>query len=76
MVSGPLHFEAKESDMTWQPIETAPRTSERVLVRVEKKDGFMAIGAWRIGGEDTWLTDDRFGWCFPTHWQPLPSTEL
>ena len=72
--------------MTWQPIETAPRDGARVLVRVASSVWIRAeIGLWH---DDVWVRDNPPGsygrrrsvWETilpqPTHWQPLPSTEV
>jgi hypothetical protein len=58
------------SRMSWQPIETAPRTGAIMLCNRAKSRYRIVVGRWT----------DRFGWqsepgawpCHPTHWMPLP----
>ena len=60
--------------MTWQPIDTAPKTTEPILVLV--RDFFDGSGRhWTKGYWSNYLNR----WCgeggheiFPTHWLPLP----
>lgn len=61
------------NQMKWQPIETAPRTGERVLLAVE---GFRTAnyGHWYKPGSRFVYDGYDFGnpEQQPTHWMPLP----
>jgi hypothetical protein len=65
---------AIEAMLGWQPIETAPKDGERILVARP----FATINANMVG-EDYWA-DRLQGGCWarstpmaqPTHWMPLP----
>jgi hypothetical protein len=52
--------------MTWQPIETAPKTGVVIIVYAP---GFFQTAAWTNGkwtnAANSWLED-------VTHWMPLP----
>lgn len=69
--------------MTWQPIETAPKRGERLILWVPKTNCGICIGRW----EQRLVTHDHAveGWWLegfhlpfhkepylPTLWQPLP----
>jgi hypothetical protein len=70
--------------MEWQPIETAPRSDERILAFCKSLNGGRPecvviyggegwpFGDWRVPGVDQpYLnTDHDFE---PTHWMPLPT---
>ena len=72
----------------WQPIETAPKDGEAVLVTVDGEHGFATYHEWSFTPEELACcrqgTPETFaGWCDdysgepmepqPTHWMPLPS---
>ena len=61
----------------WRPIETAPKTGEKILVYRPVHDGDYIP----VTGEDYWgstMFDPEGCWmrsrsdCQPTHWRPLP----
>ncbi|MEJ5149004.1 hypothetical protein [Comamonas sp. MYb396] len=53
----------------WQPIETAPRDGERILL--SGPTGRISVGFYeKIDGSWFW----PLGLAQPTHWQPLPAT--
>jgi hypothetical protein len=67
-----------KNEMTWQPIETAPKDGTRFLA---VNDGWHEFFHWQDGANahtKGWPT----GWCSaftvyregtgPTHWMPLP----
>lgn len=72
----------------WQPIETAPKDSSRVLVWMEPlpdpyatyREGNMAVIASYVAFSDALKREgmtDGWSWygperCYPTHWMPLP----
>ena len=73
--------------MTWQPIETAPKTDEWILCYGQAcdEDGddpriFTACWTnWRNGKtlkgghwQFAWFDGGYYGRCEPTHWMPLP----
>lgn len=56
----------------WQPIATAPKLYERVLLL--DQFGVPVIGSYMAHG--TYSAEARYpvlGQCHPTHWQPLPA---
>ena len=60
--------------MEWQPIETAPKTYEDILL-IDKR-GTQVVGSW--DEEENEFTCDyrgkgNFNWVFATHWMPLPA---
>ena len=61
----------------WQPIETAPKYGQWVIVAVKKEYPFpyMVGGAKYIDGA-WWFGDnapmDGSGPFYPSHWQPFP----
>ena len=59
----------EEMKNTWQPIESAPKDDEEVLLYFANGD--MEIADWR---EDAQMWDGLSGWirATPTHWMPLP----
>ena len=59
--------------MDWQPIETAPRNGEVVLVYAPNWRGGLIYAASEQYGYWTSnaCVDDHF-WEEPTHWMPLP----
>jgi hypothetical protein len=79
---------AKYYELQWQPMETAPRNGDEVLLAVEQRAGMpgkMLVGHWMPGG---YCIDDHppinAGWYFwngqmfdraskPIAWMPLPS---
>jgi hypothetical protein len=66
--------ELKAQLVTWQPIETAPKNGTRVLVRYDVQRSSRVVGAYSWNGW-SWMSDD-VGKVQPTHWMPLPSTEV
>ena len=78
---------AVPDDAEWQPMETAPRDGQDVLLRVERRAGIPGrclVGHWMPGGHciEDHPPIDR-AWYFwngsmfdiaakPTHWMPLP----
>lgn len=74
--------------MEWQPIETAPKDGNNLLLWMDRKDyraEFCCIGRWSCTSVDhllgsRWLCDDscKYAWATgfygdpPTHWMPLP----
>ena len=61
----------------WQPIETAPKSGEHILL--VSKGGAVWLGHWRDadtpprwGAGWTRFNCADLGW-EPTHWMPLPS---
>lgn len=66
-------------DCQWRPIETAPKTGERILLAADWTDKLkvkqVAYGHWYKLGP-YWAYDGyQFGnpECQPTHWMPLPA---
>lgn len=75
----PARSHCRREDMTWQPIETAPRDGTAALVwnkgcrhwvaafrlpvRGEPQNESHYVHEWRDGGGR---------WATPTHWMPLP----
>jgi hypothetical protein len=62
--------------MTWQPIESAPRKREVVLLKLREEDGFV-FARWGQDyiGRRGWLngyTGDELIGGEPTHWMKLP----
>ena len=55
--------------MTWQPIETAPKGGENILIGTYIGHRFYAQSSFHIVGT-TW-TSWPLSWG-PTHWMPLP----
>jgi len=69
--------------MTWQPISTAPKNGERLLLWVPKTNKGIVIGKWGsryvthsleihgwfLDGFDLPFDSDPY---LPTLWQPLP----
>jgi hypothetical protein len=58
--------------MTWQPIETAPKYGESILLgnADEVAEGFWTGKKWVLVGGDYWNV--RAFYNQPTHWMPLP----
>ena len=67
----------------WQPIDTAPKNGDEILVAGLYADGSaeMAVVEWWVG---TWAVTAKLPWgsepaqllplsFIPTHWRPLPS---
>ena len=52
--------------MDWQPIETAPKTGEIILVGHGNR---VWISEW-LGPESCWLDSEVDEW--PSHWMPMP----
>jgi hypothetical protein len=57
--------------MTWRTMESVPRDGTRVLVIATAPGPRVAIAHW-----DGYTWDDGRDNVKPTHWQPLPSTDL
>jgi len=55
--------------VTWQPIETAPKDGAPFL---GCDADFTYVAIWDIGNR-VHLTDTGRGFCYPTHWMPLPA---
>lgn len=65
--------------MTWQPIETAPKSGKRILLA---EAGSVYEGAWAAiePAEAGWVWSHQIedwqiresGFSNPTHWMPLP----
>ncbi len=62
--------------MTWQPIETAPKTSRAILVWCPERRNTYVVTWWSIDESRTsWV---HFGgtsgelYETPSHWMPLP----
>ena len=66
-----------EETMEWQPIETAPKDGDQVLLRVaarfhKRTAHFAAQGYWAC---DHWVifnADEAVQRVEPNHWMPLP----
>ena len=59
-----------EAKTAWQPIETAPKDGELVLVWDECRNSCAIAHHYDCG----WLEGFHEYWIFkPTHWMPLPS---
>jgi hypothetical protein len=58
--------------MNWQPIETAPKGYDRILV-CQSLNGIIAMAYWD-GGYNHWSTgvDPMSYITGVTHWMPLP----
>ncbi len=57
--------------MTWQPIETAPKTGARIIGAWG--NGYVGVLRW-VRKSDAWLGDyDIEPEGKPHHWMPLPS---
>ena len=54
--------------MTWQPIETAPKDGEHILLGIHLERLVYAQSSF-------WLSGKWAGWDYrkPTHWMPLPN---
>ena len=64
-------IEAAAQAAEWQPIESAPRTGNPVLLWKEAtKEHYVA--AWIYGDHPGWCTPDGFEIYRATHWMPLP----
>jgi hypothetical protein len=58
----------------WQPIETAPKDREEILVGVQSDQHFFRYVAYWTGDAWTvWGDMDATRSVKPTHWMPLPS---
>lgn len=63
----------------WQPIESAPRDSTRVLVVGDpfwKEHIHVAQWTGKNGFGDLWKSESErseYGLMHPTHWMPLPT---
>lgn len=65
-----LEANAGDTTMQWQPIETAPRDGENVLLADES--GSMIVGFWN-NRTNAWDDGDyRSFMTWPTHWMPMP----
>jgi hypothetical protein len=67
----------KENEMTWQPIETAPKDGTVVIVRgFYDADGKLFMKAAAAQYSKSWMRDNHgYGYtvsCYPTLWMPLP----
>lgn len=72
--------------MDWQPIDTAPKDSSKILGFLGDGDDFYGAGEIEIieWGDhyeygSGWLIsrEEQFAaWCNPTHWMPLPTPPL
>lgn len=53
--------------MPWQPIETAPKDGENILLGIN-------LGYLMYAQSSFWLADKWADWDWrkPTHWMPLP----
>lgn len=53
--------------MTWQPIETAPKDGEYILIGMHFGHRFYVQSSF-------WIASEWAGWDYrkPTHWMPLP----
>ena len=52
----------------WQPIETAPKDGTPFL---GCDPDYIFVAIWDRGNR-VHLTDTGRGFCYPTHWMPLP----
>lgn len=60
----------------WQPIETAPKDGEMVLLFVPlKHNGKFHMGAYRFDNGH-WWTDSHTFVSNPSHWMPLPKPPM
>ena len=65
--------EKAEATRKWQPIETAPKDGERVLLHSPTTHTYSGIvGIWDTLDE-RWAEWDSWHPCYPTHWMPLPA---
>lgn len=67
--------------MKWEPIETAPKDGQEVLIylrspwsRVELARWFEPWGNWIQSGDPSPIDDEMYGIGsgVPSHWMPLP----
>ena len=57
----------------WQPIETAPRDNEKIILIWDADDKFIYQGHLLEDDEiSIWVTLEGFAIDKPTHWMPLP----
>ena len=54
--------------MTWQPIETAPKNGEMILLGVDSGFRFFAQSSFWMARR--WVYWEHF--LKPTHWMPMP----
>lgn len=59
----------------WQPIETAPRNSTRVLI-ITPEDFVLTARWYTYNGLATWRDEEQDIYPTATHWQPLPLPPL
>jgi hypothetical protein len=73
-----LETEYVRADLTWQPIETAPKDRSGVFLIARRENGYVTdpYFGWygKVLNRDAWL----LGWHRwphaepPTHWMPIP----
>jgi len=62
-----------EAQLTWQPIETAPKDGTVILTL--RKNGRIAPAVWYdnpFGDKNTVIDNSSGKWWTVTHWMPLP----
>ena len=64
-------LECQLNDMSWQPIETAPKDCKtQVLAWCKDYDHLFIVNY--TGTEGMWYVSCSEGYIRPTHWMPLP----
>jgi hypothetical protein len=57
----------------WQPIETAPKDGQRVMLHSPETHTYTGICASWCIIDLIWEEWDSHFPCYPTHWQPVPA---
>jgi hypothetical protein len=63
-----------EDEMSeWQPIETAPKEGEAILVYFQKwKSQYVVSWGSSFDGDGWWCLDNMLSAADASHWMPLP----
>jgi hypothetical protein len=62
-----------EANGGWQPIETAPKDGQRVMLHSPETHTYTGICASWCIIDLIWEEWDSHFPCYPTHWQPVPA---
>jgi hypothetical protein len=58
--------------MNWQPMETAPKNGDRILLYRQGWNENACVGYWDIVWLDWHIVGGGCAWSGPTHWAPIP----